>query len=132
MKAKTFWIYLILVSIVTGIVLFIFHSFDIFEPHASISALFFGMMFLITVLLYYLGKVSIRSGNKYSFIRLVIISVMFKIVLVLLAVGLYLKFGSPVNRFFVLPLIAVYLMFNVFETIVLYRLAIEKPQLDHE
>jgi hypothetical protein len=132
MKSTFFWSSLAIVGLVIIVGLYIFQQFDVFKPHLQISILFYLIMLATTVTLYYLGKTAVESENKYGFIRLVIVSVMFKIVLVLVMMALYVKIAVPENRYFVLPVIVIYLMFSVFETYVLYRLANVKQQKDHE
>lgn len=132
MKSSKFWLYLIIISIFTGLGLYLVHSYELFAPHFSLSAILFALMFVTSVFLFYLGRKSSLSSNKYSFIRLVIISVMLKIVIVVGLIAVYVKTESPDNRFFVLPFIGVYIIFSIFETMVLYRLALNKSTDKHE
>lgn len=132
MRSSFFWTCLAVVSLLTVIILYFLQTFEVLQAHFKLSLLFWSVMILTTIGLYYLGVSAIKSDNKYAFIRLVISSIMFKIVLVLVIMALYMKIASPENRYFVVPVLIIYLLFSILETYVLYKLANEKPHLDHE
>jgi F0F1-type ATP synthase assembly protein I len=89
-------------------------------------------MWLITLFMFFLGRKAVQSSNKYMFIRLVIASVMAKMMLILLIIVVYVKLFQPDSKLFVLPFIGVYLIFSVFETLVLYRIALSKTASKNE
>jgi hypothetical protein len=131
-KDSTFWIYLMILSALTLMGVFFVHGIEDLHPHQNLSISMFVLMFLTTVFLFYYGKKATLSSNKYLFIRMVIVSVMVKIVLVLLILVVYVRQVEIDNRLFILPFISIYLIFSIFETVVLYQLAAEKTQTTHE
>ena len=82
--------------------------------------------------MFFLGRKAVASSNKYMFIRLVIGSVMAKMVLILLIIVVYVKLSQPESKFFVLPFLGVYLIFSIFETLVLYKIALSKTASNNE
>lgn len=77
----------------------------------------------LSVLVNFLGNISLRSENKYGFISLIMANVLIKMIASIAAVGIYFKLYAPDNKFFVLPFLLVYLIFTVFETSSLMRQA---------
>ena len=131
MKASRFWLLLFLISICTGLAIFGVHSLPKFNEHLLITSLMFFLMMVITVVLFFLANRALQSSNPYSFIRLIIVSIMTKILLVLALIVVYIKLITPDNRLFVLPVLGVYLIYSIFETMVLYRIASTKTSM-HE
>ena len=67
------------------------------------------------------GSLILKSENKYSFIRLVMVNVMIKVLASIATVWIYFKLYTPDNKFFLLPFLLVYLIFTIFETSFLIR-----------
>ncbi len=67
------------------------------------------------------GSLILKSENKYSFIRLVMVNVMIKILSSIATVWIYFNVYAPDNKFFLLPFLLVYLIFTIFETSFLIR-----------
>lgn len=132
MKVSTFWYSFITLSILTLSLLFWVHQFDTFRPHTLLAALIFSFMWLVTLFMFFLGRKAVQSSNKYMFIRLVIGSVMAKMMLILLIIVVYVKIAQPESKFFVLPFLGVYLIFSIFETLVLYKIALSKTASNNE
>jgi hypothetical protein len=126
MKASRFWSLLAIITVLTGLAVAGIHSIPEIKPYAAISWLMLILMSAITIGLYYLGISAVQHKNPYTFIRLVVVSIMAKILLILILIISYIKLYSPENRFFVLPFIGIYLVFSIYETIVLYRIASTK------
>jgi len=92
-------------------------------PQAEWKLSFIGIALFasLSVIVNFLGKLSLRSENKYGFINLIMANVMFKIIASFAVVGMYFKLYSPDNKFFILPFLLVYLIFTIFETSSLMR-----------
>lgn len=77
--------------------------------------------FVLTVILYYLGEISIKRNKGKQFFALVIGSVLFKIVASLVLISIYFKQTQPTEKKFIIPFIIVYLCFTIAETIMLNK-----------
>lgn len=127
-----FWTSLIITSmVVTGLIIWV-HTLELLKPFQNLSFISITLLFIFTVVLFFAGKMAIQSSNKYAFIQLVIANVLFKIILAVGLVVIYVKLHQPVTKFFILPFIAIYIVYSVFETWMLYRLALTKTTSDHE
>lgn len=120
------------VSLLTLTGIYFVHAIEALQAHQKLSISLFVLMFLTTVFLFYYGKKAALSSNKYLFVRMVIVSVMVKIVLVVLILVVYVNRVEIDNRLFILPFIGIYLIFSIFETVVLYQLAADKTKATHE
>jgi len=87
-------------------------------PLSWIAIAFFT---LLSILIFYFGDRSAKSDDKYMFVRIILMNVMFKIIACFGLVAIYYKLYNPSSRFFVLPFLMVYLIFTVFETYCLIR-----------
>lgn len=76
---------------------------------------------ILSILIHFFGKLSLKSANKYGFIRLIMGNVMFKIIACFGVVGVYFKLYAPDNKYFLLPFLLVYLIFTIFETYFLLK-----------
>jgi len=72
---------------------------------------------------FYLGQMAVRSESKARFIQLVMMIIFVKMMVCILLVGIYIKIEAPDSRLFVVPFLAIYLIFTIFEVIVLERIA---------
>ncbi len=71
---------------------------------------------VLSLIVFYVCKRTLRSKDKYLFIRIIIINVIIKILACFVLVAVYYKYTMPESRFFILPFLMVYLIFTVFET----------------
>lgn len=132
MKQSRFWFILVIITLLTSLGLIGIHSLPVMQSHVSISVAMFLLMIITTIVLYFLGIRSVTGNNPYGFIRLVMVSIFVKILLVLGILVIYIRVVDPENRLFVLPVLGIYLIYSVFETIVLYRIGAAKSTLSNE
>lgn len=113
----------------TGLSLFVFlalwwiHQIPSIRSYADLSWIMLITMFSGTVILFYIARRLLNSSNKYAFIRLIMVSVLAKIAIVMALFVGYYKIVMPQNRFFVFPFLGIYLIFTIFETIMMYSLS---------
>jgi len=125
-KDSSFWVYLFGIALITTIGIYFIHKIEPIVSYSLLSYMALGFMLAGTIILFFLGKKSLISQNKYSFIHLVIGSVFLKIVIAIAIIAVYSKLVHPTTKYFVVPFLCIYLIFSVFETIVLYKLALAK------
>jgi len=131
-SALKFWKSLAVVSILTLFALVALHEIEVLKPHLMLSLLSLGLMTLVAAVLFVLGKKAVESSNKYAFIRLVMVSVLTKMFLFIGLIAVYVRFVEPESKYFVIPFLIIYIVFSVFETYVLYKLAMTKSTFQDE
>jgi hypothetical protein len=124
MNPKSFFQNLILVTASTAFVLALLHY---FAPQAQShwkfsvgSVLLFALM---CIGLFYGGKSTARSKNKFAFSNLVSVSVFGKMVLAMAALFLYQQVAAPTNQWFVGIFLWCYGIFTAFEVWFMTKLA---------
>lgn len=132
MKARKFWTGLIIISVVTFGLILLVHRIESMQAFLDHSILSLGFMIATTIVMYFLGKAALKSSNQYAFIQLVIASVLVKIVLALGLNMVYVKIVKPDYKYFILPFIIIYIIYTIFETYALFKMALKKPNIDHE
>ena len=71
---------------------------------------------LLCIVIYFLTEYLEKQSNKGMLLNLVIINVMFKFMITIGVVLIYLKLRNPDDGIFVLPFIIIYVLFTIFET----------------
>ncbi len=110
---------LISITLILGAQLFV----DVLQFRSFIvSSLFFFVV--LTIGIFWLGKMALKTPNKQFFINVVIVNVLLKMVLIFAFVFIYAKISNPIsNKLFIAPFLICYLVFTVFETIILHKIA---------
>ena len=132
MKAQSFWSWLVFLMLITSAGIVLIHRIDAIAEYYDLSVAGLVFMVLSVVLLFELSKRTVNSKNKYAFIQLVIASVLFKIIVALAIIVAYMKISVPENKYFALPFIGIYLIFSIFETAVLYKVALTNSNDQYE
>ncbi|MDX1476935.1 MAG: hypothetical protein R3301_04485 [Saprospiraceae bacterium] len=128
MTTKTFWSLLGGTILIAGALLLLL---DVLLPQSDAVSQFTmictAVFVLINVLAYYLGIGAARSDNKYRFIHLMMILILVKMMICVALVLIYVRIGQPATKLFVIPFLAIYIIFTIFEIYVLQRVARIKP-----
>jgi MFS family permease len=123
MTLRSFFLKLILLTVLTAGALAAIHSFvPLLREHQLLSWLSMGFFFLLSLLMFLTGNATARSENKNMFTSAVLGFVFGKMALALLIVIIYTKEVEPDSKYFILPFFLVYLVYTVFETWFLIRL----------
>jgi hypothetical protein len=69
----------------------------------------------------------VRSPNKTLFISATVGNMLFKMILAFLMVFVFYKKSAPADGNFILYFLVVYVIFTIFETSMLLRIAEQKP-----
>lgn len=123
MTRSLFFSRLLLTILVSGVLLFGLHQIPVFQKHWPVSVGAVGMFTAISVGLFFWGEATAVSKNKLAFNGLITGSVLGKIVFSLVGLMIYFKTQNPADRLFVVPFLLVYVIFTIFETWFLLRLA---------
>lgn len=78
---------------------------------------------LISILMYFVGKQSATSRQLSAFTGQVMVFSFIKMMLAVFTVVLYHRSVQPTQKYFVLPFLGVYILYTIFETYFLMRLA---------
>ena len=94
-----------------------------FLPYAPISWASVAFFVVFSWIVYFFGTKAAQSDNKNDFTRFSLLVIMGKLFLsVFLVIG-YVVVAEPANRFVVLPFLPIYVIYTVFETNFMMKLA---------
>lgn len=87
----------------------------------SISSTFIFVVF--TIIVYHIGLRAVSKPNKNLFTGVAIISIFMKLVFILAFLFTYQGMVGPTSKHYLFPFILIYLVFTIFETIVMMQLS---------
>lgn len=87
------------------------------------SFLLIAFFIIFTLLIYIFSNQAIQSTNPYLFTRVFMISITLKFIFLAILVVLFVKLMAIKPRELLSPLLSSYLLFTIFETYVLIKLA---------
>lgn len=73
--------------------------------------------------LFFFGKITVKSKNKFLFSRIFIISIIFKMIMVILLVLIMIKKFALTSEQIIIPIIFIYISFTILETISLMKIS---------
>jgi len=82
-----------------------------------------GMFSLLSVAVFFFGKILASSENKYLYNNLIVINFISKMIFSLIAVVIYVKLFQPANDFHLIPFVVIYLIFTIYEVYFMTRQA---------
>ncbi len=128
MSNQRFLFQLILITLLTGFVLFFLHIFQPFAPYRLVS--FAGLVFFaaLSAGIYFPSSSAAKSSDKNAFTRLVMIFTFVKMFLTVALVLAYHRIFKPTDNLFLIPFFLNYIVFTSFETIFMSKLGKLKPQ----
>lgn len=127
MPEKIFYRQLAILTLITGGSLALLGKLPLFRDHVLLYWITLGVYFLITLLLFLIGRKLAGSSNKNAFTQFVMLTVFAKMILTMAVLVAYLNFSAPGSKYFILPFFVVYLAYTIFETYVLMKVGRIKP-----
>jgi len=123
---KFFTLLLITIAISIGITTG-FNSIESYKIYFNFILSSIGMFVFLSLLIFFLAKRAAMSSNKYLFIYLIMFNIIFKVLASVVLIVMYNNFYYPPDRMFLMPFMFIYLLFTIFETIVMSAQAKLKP-----
>ena len=121
MKSSVFFKWLILLTLLLTIVIFVLSFIHIFKDSLTISLSSIIFFVSLSIAVFYLGNAAARSTNKNRLTQLIMILVFFKLFSCLLIIIIYDRFFHPTNNYYVLPFFLIYILYKFFEVIMLTK-----------
>ncbi len=121
MKSSVFFKWLIIITLLLTTVIFVLSFIEIFKDSLSISLSSIVFFVSLSIAVFYLGNAAARSTNKNRLTQLIMILVFFKLFSCLLIIMIYDRFFHPANNYYVLPFFLIYILYTVFEVIMLTK-----------
>ncbi len=114
------------ISILSGCLLIFLIALSQFSPfqdtlYFSISSTFVFVIF--TILVFHIGLRAVDSPNKNLFTGVAISSIFMKLVFILAFLFTYQAVVEPTSKHYLFPFILIYLVYTIFETMVMMRLS---------
>jgi len=109
------------------LVLVFVHSFESQADTVILSVMTVVLFSLLSIGLYIALKISVKSTNKQLFISYTLINMLVRMVTSIVLLMVYREIFKPLNGNFVLPFLVIYVLFTIFETSFMLKIADEKP-----
>jgi len=132
MNHRKFFTQLGFVSLGIVALIFLLNLVPALQNFQSLSWVSFIFFLLLTVLMYFVGHYSANSSDKNSFLQIVMATTFFKMVLCLGIIIGYAKIVKPESKLFIIPFIAIYIIFTIFETYFMMKLSYLNPNKKSE
>ena len=109
------------------LVLVFLHSFESQSDTAILSIMTVLLFTILSIVLYIALRISVKSTNKQLFISYTILNMIIRMVMSIGLLLMYREIYKPVDGKFVLPFLVIYILFTIFETSFMLKIADEKP-----
>jgi len=109
------------------LVLVFLHSFESQSDTAILSIMTVVLFTILSIVLYIALRISVKSTNKQLFISYTILNMIIRMVISIGLLLMYREIYKPVDGKFVLPFLVIYILFTIFETSFMLKIADEKP-----
>ena len=109
------------------LVLSVVHSFESQADTILLSVMAVVLFTLLSIGLFIALKISVKSTNKQLFISYTLINMLVRMVVSIVLLLVYREIFKPVDGKFVLPFLVIYVLFTIFETSFMLKIADEKP-----
>jgi len=109
------------------LVLVFLHSFESQSDTAILSIMTVLLFTILSIVLYIALRISVKSTNKQLFISYTILNMIIRMVISIGLLLMYREIYKPVDGKFVLPFLVIYILFTIFETSFMLKIADEKP-----
>lgn len=123
----TFFKQLILVSLLTAFLLFLIHlnpEIAVYSQLSWVSCIFY---ILLSIFIFFFAYRAAFSENKNAFTIMIMSFVLAKMVFSVTFVLVYFQIIKPESSFFLVPFFVVYLIYTIFETYFMTKLARINP-----
>lgn len=120
---KQFWLGLLTVTAITGLLVTLLHLFEKLSPYWPLSATTILLFTLFSIAAFFAGKMAAKSTNKHLFTNVIMGFTLFKMLLSGAIVIVYHLLAEPVGKLFILPFFLIYLIYTVFETFIMVKQA---------
>ncbi len=128
MKNKTFLLALSLLSSLTVLGLTAAQQhWPVLQKYTTLSWIGLAFFISLTLIAFYLGKMTAQSPNLMLFTNMTIGLIFGKMMLSVLIVLAYAHEIKPKDKVFLVPFFSIYLIYTIFETWMLIKLSTAKP-----
>lgn len=121
MQARKFLLELSLTTIATAIIVVVFNQWPVFAASSTFSWISLFFFVSLTILIFIVGNRAIRQKNVNALSQLVLGLVFVKLLACLMMIFLYKKFSTPSDHLFALPFLVIYLIYTIYEVVLLSR-----------
>lgn len=123
MEAKEFIKITMLTIAITTVLILLSTLIPQLYIHRYYSFSLIGMYTVLSIAVFFFGKVLANSDNKYLYNNLIVINFISKMAFSLFAVVIYVKLFVPTNELHLIPFVTIYLVFTIYEVYFMTRQA---------
>lgn len=114
-KGKFALLYMSTLALVAGI-LYVFSQSTDTAPYIDLGISAAALFSIISIVVYVVNEKLTDTNRKVLFIQIILMNMILKMVISAVIVFIYYTNNSPEDGAFILPFLAVYVLFTVFET----------------
>lgn len=130
MNWKLFFIQLAKVTLLTILILFGLSFVPAINAYSDFSIYSIIYFVLFSIVLFFLGKVTVSAKNVHLFTGLIMAMMFFKIIFSVAFIYLYTKMTSPQTSFYIFPFLIVYLIYTIFEVYYMSKVGQQKQSYE--
>ena len=123
MTDRTFWLGLLGTTVITSLLVAGLHLIPRLSEDWPLSIIAIGLFILISIGVYFFGKRTAASKNKFAFNNIVMGTTIFKMFISGGLIAAYAIIATPTDKIFVLPFFLIYMLYTAYEVYVLVKLA---------
>lgn len=123
MTDRIFWLGLLGTTATTALFTFGLHLIPSLSTDWPLSVIAIAIFVLLSIGIYFIGKRTAASKNKFAFNNIVMGTTIFKMFFSGILIAAYAILAKPTDKIFVLPFFLIYLLFTAYEVYVLVKLA---------
>lgn len=98
-------------------------SFSVLGQHLLAAWWAIGLFWVLSVLMFVFGNISVQAINKKLFTQLTIFFTFTKLLCSISCIVIYKSKMQPADKWFVVPFLLIYLIFTIFETYFMFKLS---------
>lgn len=128
MNFKIFLLYLFISILLASAALIFLNEFEAYQPYKWVGIISILFFVFLSAALYFILRKFVYHPDRQLFISGTIGNMFLKMVLSITLLLVYYYVSAPQDGLFVVPFLIVYVIFTIFETIFMVRLADENPK----
>ncbi len=123
MSNTKFIVLLFITIFINAVLVYLFAAKTISNNYILGMSLIIVFFTIFCSCLFFFGKMTVQSKNKFLFSRVFIISIIFKMIMVILLVLIMIKKFDLTTEQIIIPIIFIYISFTTLETISLMKIS---------
>lgn len=127
MQTSRFFLWLSGIGIISFLIVFVLGKYFVLSYLAQLLSYWSICFFTVFCIVFFIwGKNLSKSKNLFRFNEVIVFSTLSKMLFSIIMLGAFKKIFQPNSKYVILPFIVIYLVYTIFETYFLTKLAKQK------